>query len=305
MDPGIIRRCKATTAEDISALCLAGGFQIDRRADSIARALWSSQQSQFYPVMVVVIDVAQERGWHIDVIHDNIDLAVVKQIAKCGAPRGHYDGKPRVFDGRYKFELLSRNIAEKKRSLREAGAPVVPVHFRVYMPAGNENILPPVVVVVDKSVAPAEERNCGHGQANIAAHIGKAEIAFIAIEDFVVVGEGGVQNVEPAVIFVVAQRNPHACRVASFTVHRVARLKTKIFKSPVTFVAVEIVRHRVVGYQQFGAAIPVEIRKYRRKSEVAGRIGHSRLDAHIGEGTVTVVVKEVVMLSFQSSRPAE
>src|SRR5271156_1206910 len=107
MDPGIIRRCEATAAKDVSALGLVRGCQVDRSADSIARALCSSQQFQLDPVMVVVIDVAQQDGRCIDVVQYNIDLAVVKQIAKGGAPRGDSGGKPRAFDGRYKLELLS------------------------------------------------------------------------------------------------------------------------------------------------------------------------------------------------------
>ena len=96
MDPGIVRRCEAAAAEDVSALRLVGGCQIDRSADSIARAFWSSQQSQLYPVMAVVIDVAQQGRRRIEVIQDNIDLAVVKQIAKSGAPRGNNDCKARA-----------------------------------------------------------------------------------------------------------------------------------------------------------------------------------------------------------------
>src|SRR5579863_10409945 len=101
MDPGIIRRRKATAAEDVSALRLVGGCQIDGGADSVTRTLWSSQQSQFYPVMVVVIDVAQQSGRRIDVIQHNIDLAVVKQIAESGAARRNHYPEPGAFDGRY------------------------------------------------------------------------------------------------------------------------------------------------------------------------------------------------------------
>src|SRR5882757_3027609 len=107
MNAGIIRGCEAAAAENVPALGLIGGCQIHCSADGITRALWSSQQFQLYPVMAVVIDVAQQGGRRIDVIQDNIDLAVVKQITKSGAARGNNGCKPRAFDGRYKLELLS------------------------------------------------------------------------------------------------------------------------------------------------------------------------------------------------------
>ncbi len=108
--------------------------------------------------MVIRIHIAQQHWNGIDRIHDNIDLAVVEQVAKCGAAGRSHNRQSGSFDGGHQFKLPGFQVMEQQRALRIRRAPALAVDFWIDMAIHNEQILPPVVVVIEETVAKSDER---------------------------------------------------------------------------------------------------------------------------------------------------
>ena len=104
---------------------------------------------------MVVVHVAQQYRRTIHYIDHHIDLAVVEQIAKCAAAARNDICQPCAFYRRYELKLLPGQIVKEQRALREARAPIEFVHLGINMAVDEKQVLPSVVVVVEKSVTPA------------------------------------------------------------------------------------------------------------------------------------------------------
>src|SRR5882757_8275320 len=118
------------------------------------------------------------------------------------------------------------------------------------MTAGNEDVLPPVIVVVDETVAPAKKWNRIFGDAGLIACVTEIQIAVVPIQHLVVIGKIGVQYVEAPVISIVAYSDAHGRCLAAIMVDRITGLEAEILECTVTLVAVEIVWSRVICHQQ-------------------------------------------------------
>ncbi len=110
-----------------------------------------------------------------------------------------------------------------------------------------EQIEPAVVVVIDKSVAPAHKGNRCLRHAGLVAHIGKAGVAVIAVQHFVVVAEVRHKEVEQPVVLVVAYGDAHRSNLAPILVQRKPRDVTLIIEGAIALVDVKKVRFRVVS----------------------------------------------------------
>ncbi len=147
----------------------------------------------------------------------------------------------------------------------------------------------------------------GHGRLGYSSGItviGVVGVAVVAIEHIVVVGKGGVEETQPAVVLVVAYGDPHGCGFAAVLVQGIAGGVAVVFKGAVAFVDVEVVGGGVVGHQQVYFAVVVEVDEDRGESVVAVGIADSGFLADIGEGAVAVVVEEMVVLSFEPAGAA-
>ena len=69
-------------------------------------------------------DVAEERGRGVHVIDDDVDLAVIEEVAVGHAARDGDLRKASAFDGGNERELAVL-VVEEQRTLRPGGAPVL------------------------------------------------------------------------------------------------------------------------------------------------------------------------------------
>ena len=79
------RRRRTARAATLACLCVgallaanAARGEEDLCADSVARTLRGADQFQRKPVIFVLGDVAKKSGRRVDVIEDNVDVAVVE-----------------------------------------------------------------------------------------------------------------------------------------------------------------------------------------------------------------------------------
>ena len=77
------------------------------------------------------------------------------------------------------------------------------------MSAHEHQVLPAVVVIIEKLCAPTQERIGRLGDPHLRRDINKVGIAVVAVERLVVVGEGRGIEIEPAIIHVVAHGQSH------------------------------------------------------------------------------------------------
>ena len=140
--------------------------------------------------------------------------------------------------------------------------------------------------------------------AHLVADVGKVGVAFVAIERLVIVGEGGVEDVELAVVLVVADGDAHGGGLAAGLIERIARGVAHIFKGAVAFVEIKIIGRGVVADEQIGLAVVVDVDEDRAQAVVAGLVGHAGLLADVGKSAVAVVVEEMIGLALQAARAA-
>ena len=103
---------------------MTAGCQIDRGTNCIARAFRTADQLQTDPVVVVVIDVAEQHRRVVHAVDDHIDLAVVEEIAECRAAGGNYVGEASALDRGHDFKLLAViEVMEQQRRVRPRRCP--------------------------------------------------------------------------------------------------------------------------------------------------------------------------------------
>jgi len=78
------------------------------------------------------------------------------------------------------------------------------------MALGDEEILPAIIIIVEKADAPAGMLHSGARQAGTEAGIRKRGVAIVLVESVVLVGQIGDQQVRPAVVIVIGEIDAHA-----------------------------------------------------------------------------------------------
>ena len=135
------------------------------------------------------------------------------------------------------------------------------VHLGIDVAGRHEQIEPSVVVEVDKAVAPADKGDGRLRQACAVADIGKAGVAVVVEEHFVVVAEIADKEVHLAVVLVVAGGNAHGRNLAAVVVERETRQVAVVFKGAVALVDVEIVGCGVIAHHEVWLAVALQINK--------------------------------------------
>ena len=167
---------------------------------------------------MVGVDVAEQAGV-VHVADDDIDLAVVEQVAECCSTAYADSGESCAFDCRDELELSVGEVVEEQRALGVCGAPVgVFVGLGINVAVGDEEILPAVVVVVEESVAEAYEGDSWCADTCLVADIGEGSRAVVAEEHVVVVGERSADDAEVAIVLVVAGGEAHVGNLAAVAV---------------------------------------------------------------------------------------
>ena len=146
----------AAAAQNISTLTNPARREIDSCSNRIARALGSPNELQFDPLVVVRIHVAKQYRNAVHVVDDHVDLAVVENVAKRGTATNTDYRKPGPLDGGNHLKLSILQVVIEQRALGIAGSPLrMLIHLRIHMAIDNEQVLPTVIVVIEKSVGKA------------------------------------------------------------------------------------------------------------------------------------------------------
>ena len=86
----------------------------------------------------------------------------------------------------------------------------------------DQQVLPSVVVVIEEAVAETDERYCRGRDADLVADIREDPRPIIVKDDIVVVGEGGIDQIQVTVVLVIAGSDAHVGYLAAITIQGIA-----------------------------------------------------------------------------------
>src|SRR4030088_3118700 len=101
-------------------------------------------------------------------------------------------------------------VMKQKRPLGVADTERLSFHLRIDVTIRNENVRPPVVVVVEKLRAKTEIWIADSTNPGRTGQVGELAIVIVVIEVVGIVGKIGLHNVGPAVAIVIGRVNAHA-----------------------------------------------------------------------------------------------
>ena len=248
--------------------------------------------------------VVQEHRLAVEVGDDYIHVAVIVEVGDCESAAHARDLQRRPGLGLGVAEVAVALVHEQVLGLTIARARRQLVYLRIDLAVHGNQVEPAIVVEIDERRAPLHPRQRSHGDSRIVRNVAEIVAALVEIEDVVLVGK--VRDVErrQAGVFVVAERDAHRALLGAVGAHGRARLETDVGELAVAVVAIEILRRRVVGDVDVGAALVVEVGPQYAQAVVAARIVNAGGLGNIGEGAVAVVVIERVARAAQSARSA-
>ena len=144
------------------------------------------------------------------------------------------------------------------------------------MPLRDEQILPPIIVIVQKSNSPTRVQK---GHPPYPTHItivSEAGIPAVVIKRVFLVGKIGNDKIRHAVVIVVLKVNSHSGVGPAIAVNRDLCSQTDLFKCAITLIAIEKLKHRVIGHHNVDLAVAIVVCDRNAKS-LAGFI-----EAHFG-----------------------
>ncbi len=127
------------------------------------------------------------------------------------------------------------------------------------MRLGDEQILPAVVVVIEKAGAPARESERRTAHAGLVGHIAKCAVAVVAKQHVAFVGEIGDHDIGTAVIIVIGEIGAHPGKCLAVLVVANPCQQAGFGESAVSIVVVEKTLHRIVGDENIGETIAVVV----------------------------------------------
>src|SRR6266849_205274 len=166
------------------------------------------------------------------------------------------------------------------------------ISLRIRMAVGDAQIDPAVIVVIEELSPPADIRNTDRGHSGIVGNIGERIGSNVAVKDIVFIVEGGNEYIEPSVVIIVAHSDAHAALLATVSVDRRTRFESDLAKRTIPVVMVEIVRRRVVGYENIHPSVSIKVTGDDVQAVVTDRVVNAGLFGHVGKRPVAIVVIE-------------
>ena len=169
---------------------------------------------------------------------------------------------------------------------------------------GRKEVLIAVVVKVEKPCAPSHLGNALRRNARYEGYVEKKSTALIFVQGIVLAFKVGDKNIEVPIVVVIADRRAHAPLFGAVAAIGHARAEALIDKGSVALILVQIVGSRVVGDENIGPAIAVEIAEDHPVPIVLCASNTGFLAA-VSQGAVTIVAVEYIASGEQTARAAK
>ena len=169
---------------------------------------------------------------------------------------------------------------------------------------GREEVLVAVVVKVEEPCAPPYLGNAPRCNAGYEGYVEEKSTALIFVEGIILAFKIGDKNIEVAIVVVIANRRAHTPLFGAVAAIGHARTEALVHKGAVALVLVQIVGSRVIGDENIGPAIAVEIAED-DPVPIVFCAGNASFLAAVGQGAVTAVVVEYIAGGEQAARTAK
>ena len=312
MEAEVVLRIVTRTAHHLGDLAVAAAGDFHARPDgrAVRARTGALDQDGGIPVPAVV---AQQRGRSVEVVHDDVHVAVVVEIAEGAPPAEVLRTNRGAGGGRHVGEAAVAGIAVENLRLpvREVQFPVR--DLRVDVTVGDEDIHPAVVVEVEEVYAEAQILSV---DAEAGPDAGVLETAAVVpVKRRHLLGEVRPHDIQPAVGVVIADAGTHAGERDAILVERASGRNGDLPERPVVIIAIEQTRRTVAGDVDVGPSVVVEIGCRRshavrsRRLPVTADEDHRRRPArasdprrfrHVGECAVAAVAIEDIRAAGES-----
>src|ERR1017187_2790978 len=170
---------------------------------------FGSDQFEFDPVLLVTAIVTQERRQIVHIQDQSIDIAIVIVVAKGSATARKMLVDARAHRGGDDFELPVPQIPVNESRILESLANLVAADLWIDVPVDLDDVLPAIVVKVDKSAAPRDVLEIDSYSGG-KCHVTERAVSVVAIEVASIVGKICFEDIEPAIAIVISDRDPHS-----------------------------------------------------------------------------------------------
>src|SRR5229473_3114309 len=255
----------------------------------------------FDPIVAGARIAAQKLGKIVDGVDDDIEVAVIVEVAEGAAARGDRRGDARPGVVGNIIEAPVAQILVKQLALRVAGFGLELLDFRIDVAVANENVGPAVVVHVEKPAAPAEILGMLPEAALVSGvlEIGAAEIV---VKRGCVAGKICFDEIEIAVEIIIGGGDAHARLGLAVGAESAACFYGDVGESAVLLILIESAGGGIVGDVNVRPAVVVEIGGEHAEAEGAVGLQDAGFFADVAERSVAVVVIENVFAAVESRR---
>src|ERR1017187_3552412 len=238
--------------------------------------------------MVITLQVVpQERRSLVHVKNQNVHVAVVVKISESTAATRMRSGDAWTCG----FDLLKRSVSQisKENPRRLVGDLRKNLfHLGIYAAGYEEDVRPPIVVQIEDAVSPTGKAGLDAESCSVS-DIVEVTLTVISIQDVVVIGKVGFENVEMPVCVVIPNPISHAGLFGSIVAQRDTPRDGLFNEGSVMLVHEEEAGSGVARHVNIGPAILVEVGGDDCHPVARPRLGNSSLNAHVREGAVAVV----------------
>src|SRR6202034_945523 len=238
-----------------------------------------------------------KKRFAVDIIDDNVDSPISAQVSKCGSAAAARIVKP-AFLRANQAESAVTQIRKQLVLLKVAITSFA--RLRINMPVRDKQFLPAIVVKIGETCTPREVLVTDRPQPSLERHVLEST-AVIVIQRVVVLGEVGHEEVKPAVVIVIPDRDAHVRLGSPICTERTPSLESDFLECSVSLVMPKVIRHRIVRHKNVGPAIVVEIQPNHTQSVSADRISHTRVLANFAKFSVSFIVIEQIRKTGKST----
>src|SRR6267143_1830905 len=254
--------------------------------------------------MVVTAHIVAQERWSFAEIDDkNVQVTIIVEITE-GASAARMGS--RNTGSSFLDQFLETAIAQISKN--DAGILIRILqerffHFRVDTPRGHEEVGESIVVEVHDSCSPANVAIFG---SHMCGHRGvlKLSLAVVVKEPPGVIREVGLEQVQMPVKIVVAYADAHPRLLHSVIAERHAADYPLFLKRTVPLVHQQKTRRRVTSDENVGPAVFIEVRRDNGHAIGAAKSVNACLNAHIREGSVSVIAVKRMIPRWQAARAA-
>src|ERR1700730_6575105 len=195
MQPQIALREVAVAATHFVYLAQIAGHDFHARPDAVTITLNADRFDQHRIIGIAPI-VAQQLRPTIQIVDNNIDVAIIIQVAEDGAPS---------------YTLLQKRSAELLGHLGKRPVRIILVNeialavawqLRVDVAIDDKQVDPAIVVIVKELGAPTHVRKTYRGDFSSVGNVGERIVAVVMVKRVVVVVEISYEQVEPPIVVV-------------------------------------------------------------------------------------------------------